>query len=31
VRLPTHPRMLRHGRTLQLITELLLDEQADAA
>jgi triacylglycerol lipase len=31
VRLPTHPRMLRHSRTLQLIRELLLDERARAA
>lgn len=31
VRLPTHPRMLRHTPTLRLICELLLDERADAA
>lgn len=31
VRLPTHPRMLRHGATLQLIRSLLLDEETRAA
>jgi pimeloyl-ACP methyl ester carboxylesterase len=31
VRLPTHPGMLRHGPTLRLIRDLLLDERARAA
>ncbi|MBR9991276.1 MAG: hypothetical protein KFH98_16050 [Gemmatimonadetes bacterium] len=31
VRLPTHPRMLRHGATLRLIRDLLLDQRVRAA
>jgi pimeloyl-ACP methyl ester carboxylesterase len=31
VRMPTHPRMLRHTPTLHLIRQLLLDEDARAA
>lgn len=31
VRTPTHPRMLRHGPTLHLIRDLLLDARAHAA
>jgi triacylglycerol lipase len=31
VRTPTHPRMLRHGRTLRLVRDLLLEERERAA